>query len=323
MIGLDPTLSSIVRRGIRRGVLTVRREKGWMTVLGALFGILAVMQLLIVAGLGVQGIEHLLRTRTDLRLEIKSDAQDADIQSLYAALRGLPVAEDVRYVTKEQAYESERQRDPSLISFLEQFKMENPFPDTFSVTLRSLGDYDTFAQFVGENRWSNVVDPSFLSKVTDQEKQAHEMLQLTEAGKSVVLLFIVMMGAVLVFVLIELVRRRSLTRKEEVLVERLVGAQVLSVLIPFATESALLLAGAFLLSIAFLAAFLALLPALVPGLVSGAYALLYAEVGRLLAFYLPIFFVLEAVLIPVIALLGAWWGLRPTLRSSKLALHSH
>ena len=200
--------------------------------------------------------------------------------------------------------------------------MENPFPDTVAVTLAALSDYDAFAAFVKKPDWKNVVDPAFLSHATDQEAQAHEMLGATRAGETLIIVFLLFVAGILLFVLMELARRRALARSEEILVERLVGADDATVLLPFVVESTLLLLCALTISVLLLGFFLIfLLPVLVPALASGGiFGTLHDETAALLLRYsLPIFF-LEVLLSPVMAYLGAWLGLRPQLKSPQLSL---
>jgi cell division protein FtsX len=321
MAHIDGDISLILRRGTRRGVVTLLRERGWGTTLSTLLGVTLLLQLLLLIGLGIQGIDHLLRAQTDLRLEIQEGATDDGVQEFFAAVKQLPYVEDARYITKEQAYEMERRRDPELVQFLEEFKLRNPFPDTISVTLKSLNDYEQFASFSRGEQWADVVNPAFLSQVTDQESQVYELLHLTNASRSLVLFFFALVSGVLLFVLMELVRRRSLARSEEIVVERLVGAHDLAVLLPFATEAAILLALSVVLSSVLLVLFLFVLPIIVPALsVEGVFSALRAEMAPLLLAFLPLFFLLELLLVPAVSFAGAWFGMRPWMKSPRLSL---
>lgn len=320
----DAHLSLLVRRGIRRGLLNIRREGGWLTTASALLGIVALAQIFLIVAFGVQGIQHLLRSQMDLRLEIKDTATDQQIQEFFSAVRQLPSVEDALYLTKEQAYERERTRDPELVKFLEDFKLQNPFPDTFAVTLKSLDDYEAFASFAKEPQWQGVVDPAFLSKATDQEAQVHELIQVARSGRSIALFFLVLIGVLLLTVLMELVRRRALARAEEIIVERLVGANELAVLIPFATEAAALLLISFVVAVGIVVAMVLFLPSFVPALSEqGVFSGLRLEVINLLRAYgLPLLLA-ELLTIPALAFAGAWLGMRPQMRTSKLALATY
>ncbi len=311
----------LLRRGIRRGVLTLWRERGWGTTLAALTGILLIAQLLVTSALAAQALEVLVRSETDLRLEILGGATAQQQKEFFAALQAQPEVAQAEYITKERAKELERQRDPDLVAFLDTFKLSNPFPDTISVTLKNLDDYDAFAQFVRSDEWRAVVDPGFLSKATDQETRIHELIGLTQAARLLAILFLGLIGIVLLFVVMELVRRRALMRSEEVFIERLFGAQDTAILLPFIVESTLLLFLSLIITSALLAVFLYVLPTVAPVLAEGGtFATLRRQMIPLVQTVLPLFIGIEFLLVPVLATFGAWFGMGQQLRSKRLII---
>lgn len=314
------SLAITVRRGLLRGILTLRREGQWATALGALFGVLLLVQILGLLLLGLQGMQTILRHRTDLRLELRDTASDRSIQEFYSALTAEPFVEQALLVTKEKAYEKMRTTEPDLIAFLEEFHLENPFADTIAVTLKNLDDYRTFAGFVENERWQEIVNPTFLTEVTNQEKQVYALLNITQAGRALTGIILGITAAALVFIVTELTRRRALARSDEVLVERLVGATPLSILLPFATEATVLCILSILGSALMLAILIMLLPLFVPGMgPQGALAELRNEVSPLLLSTLPIYILIELFVAPFVATVGAWLGIRPQVESPRIA----
>ena len=290
---------------------TLHRERGWGTSVWALVGVTLLVQIFLVLCLGVQGVDQLLRTRTDLRLQVQEKVTDRQVQEFVAAAQQSPGVSAVEYITREQAYERERKSNPDLVSFLEQFKIDNPFPDTIAVTMDDLGSYDTFATFAKQPQWQGVIDPAFLSQATGQESELRRMLRLTDAGRSLSFFVLLLTGGILLFIVIELVRRRAFLRREEVFVERMSGAQEASVVLPFATEATILLFGALAMSLACLFLLLFLLPLLVPALGdTGTFGALRSEVGRLLAVFGPMLIVVQFLLAPGIGFVGAFLGTR-------------
>ena len=137
------------------------------------------------------------------------------------------------------------------------------------------------------------------------------MLHFTDAGRSLAGLVLLLTGGILLFIVIELVRRRAFLRKEEVFVERMSGAQEASVILPFATEASVLLFVALLLSLGCLLLFLVLLPQLVPSLTdAGIFGPLRTEISRLVLLYGPTLFVIELLATPGVGLVGAFLGTR-------------
>ncbi len=311
----------VVKRGIRRGLLTLRREREYLATLAALSAVAFLAQVLVVGGIGVQGVERLLQSRLDLRLQVVDGAEDRKVQEFLIALRDQPFVQKISYVTREQAYEQEKQTNPELTAFLEQFQIKNPFPDTIAVSLNSLSQYAAFEAFAKGSAWAGVVDPGFLTQTTGQEQEVLQMVRLTEAGRALAGAFLLLTLAVLLFVLMELVRRRAMMRREEMLVERLFGAPELSVIVPFATEATALLLAALVISAVLMAVLLAVLPLVIPALAAGgSLASVRAETVGLLQTLVPGVLVLEILTVPLLALGGAFLALRPQMRGGRLAL---
>lgn len=315
---LEQSLLGTLQRGIRRGVMNLRRERGWITSLGALLGVFLLLQLLMFMLVGIEGARELLKSRTDLRLELH-DTTNQEKQEFYSALQALPYIEDTVYITREEAYERTRKNDPELIAFIEEFKLKNPFADTIGVTLRSLNDYDQFKTFVEQERWKNVLEPSFLSEITTQEKYVHELLRVTGAVRHTAFAILILTIIAVILVTVELTSHRALLRSDEVLVERLAGAAPLGIVLPFAVEATVLFWGAIALSTVLLTIIGSLLPTLVPALdAGGVLAPLREETVPLLWTNLPLLIMGEILLAPVVALIGAWIGVRRQITASTV-----
>lgn len=309
--------SLVIRRGIGRGFHTLRRERKWSGALGALFGVFVLLQLLVLVWLGLQGAQTLLRSRTDLRLEIRADASDEAIQDFYSALQELPFIERAVFITKEQAYDQTRKTNPDLITFLEEFNFTNPFTDVIGVTLVSLDDYESFSSFIERPQWQEVVDPTFLSTITDQERNIEQMIRLTDAGRSLTMVIMAVTVLSLVFITMELIRSRALARSDEVLVEKLSGASTFAILIPFVTEAIFLFFCALLLSTLAMTALAFVLPMVLPALqAGGAFWSLQQSMIPTLRTLLPLILGGELLVLPFVAFAGAWLGIRPQVKTT-------
>lgn len=298
-----------IRQALRRGFLLLQRERTWGTTLTLLTAVLVLMQLFVVMLLGIYSVSRLLSSQAGLHLEVLSTAQDADVQSFFAAVHAYPDVQNVSFVTKEQAYAEQRKRDPDLVDFLDQYKLDNPFPDTFVVTLKSLDMYDSFRAFVEQPQWKNIVNPSFLSKVTDQEKQIRDLMSVTDAIRSVTFVFMFIAFAVLLFVVLELVSRTVRAHSTELFLENVLGASPVSVLLPFVAEMSILLLGATLIATALVTVFVVLVPFLMPALADETpFRLLATEMGPLLLSVFPWIVLLELCLMPALAYIGAFLG---------------
>lgn len=304
-----------LRRGGKRGIQQIVRDRTWGTTLVLLTALMVLMQLLVVFLLGVQGVNHMLASRAAIQMEVLPGASDQNIQEFYAALRAEEFIQDIEYVPREQAYQIQRERDPDLVAFLEEYKLDNPFPDIFRITLSQAASYDTFVAFVQREQWRQVVDPSFLSSVTEQEQEVRSLLNVTGAIRMLTFIFLIVAFIVLCFVILEWVSRTTQRRGGEVMLESLLGAPAHAVLLPFVAEMALLLLGALLLGSALVLLFTAALPAIMPAIaMEEAFQAVRADITPLLWSVFPVVFIIEAFVLPLLALAGTMIGARGQLR---------
>ena len=311
---LERMVSLTVRRAIRRGAQSVLREPGWGTSIASIFGVLFLCQICLFLVIGLEGGIRLLEEKTDLRIEITETATDAQIQDFFQNVRALPYVDDVIYITREQAYERMKQRDPELIEFVTKFGMQNPFPETMGVRLKHLSDYPTLVEFLRQPVFSAVVNPAFLSTTTDQEQNVQETLRLTATVHTIVLLGVGLLFTVLLFVTIELIRRRVLLKKDELYIQQLVGSPRFAILTPFFVEVFILLSVSLLLSILIASLLIVILPFLVPTLSQNSTVALWAQMSRSLLFhFIPLVFVGEVLLVMTLALLGTMFAFRDQL----------
>ncbi len=314
-------LPPLLKRGIARGMQNIVREQGFGTALGSLFGVLLLGQVLLLLVFGIEGGLTLLQEQTDLRLEILETATDSQIQDLFQNIRQLPIVADVVYITREQAYERQKQRDPDLVAFLTKFGIENPFPETIGVRLKRLTDYSSFLHFLQQPVFTKVVNPSFLSQTTDQEQQVYLLIEAVRAAKIMLFFMVALLVVVLLFVVVELVRRRALSKREELFVEQLVGADSFTILLPFCTEMLCLLALALVCSMLLAGVLLLLLPSVLPVLASGGLFGPWAAVTvRLLLSSLLWLLPLEVGLVGLLAAIGTGIALRSHLSMQLLPL---
>lgn len=320
MLPRAPLLSHIVMRGAGYGARSAVRPEGLTTSIGSLFGVLLLVQLALLLVFGVHARLQLLKEQVDVRLEVLETATTTDISSLLSALEKQDYIDDVIYVTQAQAYEKVRQRDPELISFLEQYDISNPFPETIGIRLKQIEKYQQLVLFLQNEAFANTVDPNFL-RATDQDDQLRTIEQATITARTFLFVVVGVLAIVLLFILIELVRRRVVLRREEILIQQLVGATPLTILIPFGFEILVLLLASLALSLLATTCALFVLPMFVPSLsTTGVFGPWVSEMRYLMAMWVPLVILIEVAAQPILALLGSFLGLWPRLKRPTLSM---
>ena len=298
------------RRGVACGFRNLIREKGRMLSFGALLSILFLGQVLLLLVLGVQGGLHLLEER-DLRLEILDTATDAQIQDLVQQVRALPYVADISYVTREQAYERQKNRDPDFVAFLQKFGVENPFPETLGIRLRQLTDYPKLIEFLHKPSFATVINATFLSNTTDQEQQVYGLIEVLHVSERLLTSIVVLVLIAIFFVIVELARRHAEERSQELHIEQLLGASRLRIFLPHCVEMIFLLGTALILSLLLGGLLLFLLPIFLPALASsGMFGSWSLSVMDLMVQLLPWLIPAEVILVVLLASFGTIFALR-------------
>lgn len=245
-------------------------------------------------------------TSGGVQVPVLAEAGDADIQELYAALRALPAADSVLYVTKEKALEMKRMSDPELAGFLETYDLKNPFMDVFLVTLDAPEGYAALRSFLEENRWKSVVSQTFFTSVHDEEMRVNGLLRVTRGVASLLIALLVASLAVLVAFL----AAESWRNRYSIELMSLLGADRKDAVLLFAFRTTLVLlaslaAGAVALGLAY-----AVLPVLTAPAAYGLTGSFDGDFRSFLLFAVPAVLLAELLLAPVLAYGGAWLGAR-------------
>lgn len=308
---LLPQSTVLVRQGIRRGLQSVWKGKRPGTTAVLFSCLFALLQLLMVGSMAAHTVRSALVTRGSLYIEVKPGAREQDVQELYASIGGLRYVSSVEFIPKDKAYERERLRNPEMVTMLERFNLQNPYPDSFSVTLGSLGDYPAFSSFITDEQWNDVVDPSFLTNVTTQEQDVRRLLAIATAVRMTVFLLTGLSALCIIVCVGEIIARRARGHGGELILETLLGGSSERAMVPYVAEVTTVLGTGLVVGTALAVCALLLLPFLAGdifadpsfALVRGTFRATLLSTGLLIL-------ACEIILLPLLAYAGTAWGMR-------------
>ena len=164
--------------------------------------------------------------------DMHDNIKDADRLDLMARLSAMPEVRSVDYISKDEAlqrYRQERaaQGQDDLTSYLP----SNPLPASLEVKLRKPEDYRKVAGFLE-------VEPT-VAKVQNIEDTTDRLVSITTFLRTFGVLLLAVIGAIVLFIVINTIRLAVLGRAEEIEVMRLVGASDAFIRWPFVFEGAL------------------------------------------------------------------------------------
>jgi cell division transport system permease protein len=177
---------------------------------------------------GLEFVEQKVQVVADLN----DGTSQAEVQGLEHRLLAMPEVRDVDYVSKDEALARFRQeRSTQGQEDLTQYLNANPLPASVEVSLRNATDYGPVSDVLQ-------ADPN-VARVKNIADLANRVVTVTDFLRTggVVLLGIV--GAIVLFIIINAIRLAVLGRADEIEVMRLVGASDAFIRWPFVFEGAL------------------------------------------------------------------------------------
>jgi cell division transport system permease protein len=201
------------------------------------------------------GAANEVRGRVIANVYLVRDADAKDVARVRKALdNDTPHVARVEFISKEQAYEEQRRKNPEYYGELGDF---NPLPHTFRITPDDpdniAGLRDALAP-VGPGGERTATDPA-IDEVTNREEDTNKILSVTRAVKLTTALLAGLLVIASVLLIANTIRLSLFARRREVEVMKLVGATDWFIRWPFVMEGMLVGALGGLLAVLVLAVF--------------------------------------------------------------------
>jgi|SRR4051794_26692555 cell division transport system permease protein len=181
---------------------------------------------------GLEFVEQKVSVVADLNDGATGPApSQIDIDTLVSELRAMPQVRDVVYISKDEALKRYRdsranQGQQDLTSFI-----DNPLPASIEVSLRKANDYEAVA--------TALKNDEHVLRVKNIADLANKVTTVTGFLRTAGVVLLAVVGAIVLFIIINTIRLAVLNRAEEIEVMRLVGASDAFIRWPFVFEGAL------------------------------------------------------------------------------------
>ncbi|MDO8186692.1 permease-like cell division protein FtsX [Conexibacter sp. JD483] len=197
------------------------------------------------------GAANDVRQRVLVDVYLRRNATARDAERVRAMLLDTPNVKRVEFISKQQAYEQQRKKDPEAFDLLG----ANPLPDTFRVTPENPDTVleiksDLAPAAAGGGR--TPVDQS-IDEVRDRREDTTKILQVTRFVKLMAGTLGALLIAASIFLIANTIRLSLYARRREVEVMKLVGATDWFIRWPFVIEGVIVGALGTLLAILLLA----------------------------------------------------------------------
>jgi len=184
------------------------------------------------------GAANSVRSKVMLDVYLKTSAKPRDVTRVKALIARQPNVKDVQFVSKQQAYQTERKRNPEAYALLG----SNPLPDTFRVTPNDPAKIDTIRNALSPQTPSGArtaVDPA-IDEVKNRRDETNKILTATRVVKLTMALLAGLLILASVLLVSNTIRLSLFSRRREVEVMKLVGATDWFIRWPFVIEGVFL-----------------------------------------------------------------------------------
>jgi cell division transport system permease protein len=195
------------------------------------------LMLLLLAGFwiiqaGVLASLSYVEDKVGVVADLDDGAPSTEVSELQADLAALPEVRGVEYISKAEALRRYREeREAQGQEDFTPYLPENPLPASLEVKIRSPEDYRVVADFL---TLAPIVDD-----VQNIQDTTDRLIQITTFMRTFGVVLLAVIGAIVLFIIINTIRLAVLNRAEEIEVMRLVGASDAFIRWPFVFEGAL------------------------------------------------------------------------------------
>lgn len=181
-----------------------------------------------------------LQNKINVSVYFKSDALDADILAIKDEISQIPEVQSIEYISKDQAlvdFTQKHQNDQTLLDSINEIG-ENPLLASLNIRSWQMDQYEKISEFFA-NRQSAA--DSIIEKVDYYERKSliDRVAILTSSAKTATIVLSVILAAVAVLITFNTIRLTILNQKDEIAVQRLVGASNWFIRAPFLVQGTL------------------------------------------------------------------------------------
>jgi cell division transport system permease protein len=184
------------------------------------------------------GAANEVRSKVLLDVYMKTDAKPADMARVKALLQRTDHVKSVQFVSKQQAYQHEKQRNPEAYALLG----SNPLPDTFRVTPDRPENVPAIRDHLSPDTPSGArttVDPA-MDEVKNRKDDTDKILSATRVVKLMTGVLVTLLILASILLVSNTIRLSLFSRRREIEVMKLVGATDWFIRWPFVLEGVFL-----------------------------------------------------------------------------------
>ena len=229
----------LIKRIFRSGWQGLRRNGGMITanifvITMAIFVVTSLFFFRDISRFLISSIEE----KADISVYFKDEAEEEDILKIKEEVFGIPEVKEVRYVSKEEAlrrFTEKRKKDPRSMEALV-YVGKNPFLASLGIKAFQADQYITVVNFLENFHFNYLIEKH---DYYERELVIQRIFSLTSTFNKAGIVFSILLALIAVLVTFNTVRLSIYNSREEIKVQRLVGASNWFIRGPFLVQGAI------------------------------------------------------------------------------------
>lgn len=228
-----------IRRTIKSGFISFWRNSSVSLASVLIMTVtLTVITMILFFGVVMSSTLETIKNKVDINVYFVKNADEKDILALSESLKKMPEVAIVDYISRQQAYDTFRERHSGETATLQALDEigENPLPASLNIKAKDPSQYDIIVNSLKEKEQA-IVESTIIDKINyTKNKQAIDAInRIISASKKIGLLIAIFFAAVSILITFNTIRLAIYIFREEISVMRLVGASETYIRGPFVT----------------------------------------------------------------------------------------
>jgi len=233
---------TLLKRIIRSGWLSFRRQGGLsVATIFIMIMVISLVTFLFLFQNITQFLISSLQEKVDISVYFKEEALEEEILKVKEELTQIPEVKEVKYVSQEQALAKFIQRHKESSVLMESLKEvgENPLLASLNISAREASQYARIANFLDDTLSPSL--KNLIEKVDYYQRKSviEKIFSLTAGINRGGILLIIILALVAILVVFNQVRLAIYSQREELTIQRLVGASNWFIRGPFLVQGAI------------------------------------------------------------------------------------
>jgi cell division transport system permease protein len=216
--------------------------------------ILVVFNVLISHNLKAASFIEELSQKINFTVYLESDVEENQIQAIQQYLENQPEVTEVQFYSKEQALLSLEQKSPSSVTFLQNYDLGNPLPNSFKIKTVNLEEQEIVQERIQNSAFQEDLLETRLEKERKDtiQKVIQNLIYIKDTSLNAFIGILIIFGLAGSLITFNAIKTSLYNRKNEIQIMQLVGATLSRIRSPFLLESLLIGLLSFIVNLLFL-----------------------------------------------------------------------